>query len=120
QVATQPPVPPRQYRPKLARDLETICLKCLEKEPAKRYASALELADDLRAFLDRRPVKARRAGVLERCGRWLRRRKELAYLVGGALAAACVALLALGLWNKFNPKRTGPVTPPVQEAGLPE
>jgi hypothetical protein len=123
QVVREDPPPPRHYRPKLSRDLETICLKCLQKEPARRYASAGELAADLRAFLDGAPIKARRAGRLERFGRWVRRRKEIAYLVLGSLATACASLLALGLWNRATPKQlpaTPKITPDITKSDIAE
>jgi serine/threonine-protein kinase len=66
QVGNDPPVPPSSLRPKTSRDLETVCLKCLHKEPARRYATAGDLADDLRRFLDGVPVRARRARAWER------------------------------------------------------
>ncbi len=97
QVATQDPVPPRQVRPDCPRDLETICLKCLRKDPRDRYGSAGELASDLRRYLDGGPIKARPAGKLERLGRSLKRRKELAYLAGGALLAFGLVVLVLFL-----------------------
>src|SRR5207248_8511938 len=59
QVVGNEPVPPRRLVPKLPHDLDTICLKCLEKAPARRYASAGELADDLQRFLDSQPIRAR-------------------------------------------------------------
>jgi WD40 repeat protein len=91
QVRHQEPVPPRRLQPQVPRDLETICLKCLEKEPGKRYVSAEALADDLRRFLGDEPIKARRASPWERCARWVRRNKALA----SAVAAAAGALLAV-------------------------
>src|SRR5262249_55206637 len=62
------PTSPRRHRPEVPRDLETICLKCLEKEPGRRYADCQALADDLRRWLDGEPIAARRAGPLERLG----------------------------------------------------
>jgi serine/threonine-protein kinase len=73
QVRTQEPAPPRLVQPGTPRDLETICLKCLQKEPNRRYASAGELRDDLRRFLEGEPIHARSINVLERLGRTLDR-----------------------------------------------
>jgi WD40 repeat protein len=90
QVVADEPVPPRQLTPKLPNDLENICLKCLQKEPRKRYASAQALADDLAAYLDGRPTVARPVGRLERAWRWCRRNRALA----ASAAAAVLALVA--------------------------
>jgi formylglycine-generating enzyme required for sulfatase activity/predicted Ser/Thr protein kinase len=81
QVLGNEPVPLRRLQPKVPRDLETVCLKCLQKEPRRRYASALDLADDLRSFLDDRPIRARPVGVGERTVKWARRRPAAAALV---------------------------------------
>jgi WD40 repeat protein/Tfp pilus assembly protein PilF len=89
QVIADDPVAPSRLRPRLPRDLETICLKCLRKEPAQRYLTAEALAEDLRRSLDGRPILARRSGALERAWRWCRRNPGL------AAAAASVAILAL-------------------------
>jgi serine/threonine-protein kinase len=72
-VRTQEPIEPRRLRPEIDRDLESVCLKCLRKDPARRYASAQELADDLRRFLDGKPTVARPLGRVGRIGRWARR-----------------------------------------------
>src|SRR5262249_24375431 len=87
----QEPVPPTRLQPKLPRDLETICLKCLQKEPRRRYASAEALADDLRCYLAGEPIRARPTPLWERGLIWVRRRPMAAAL------AAVVALAAAGL-----------------------
>jgi serine/threonine protein kinase len=89
EVLSAEPVPPRQLQPKTPRDLETICLKCLRKEPGKRYASAAELADDLRRFLAHEPIRARPVPALERAVKWVKRRPTA--------AALAVALVLTGL-----------------------
>jgi WD40 repeat protein len=91
QVQTEEPVPPAQLRPKVARDLQTICLKCLQKEPSRRYLSAGALADDLRCYLAGELIRARPVSTWERGWTWAKRKPAAA----GLLAASGVAALAL-------------------------
>ncbi len=97
-VLSDEPVPPRRLNLSVPVDLETICLKCLQKEPGKRYASAADLAADLRRFLADEPIAARPVTRLERAVKWMRRRPTIAALVG---MVALVTALGLGgvLWQ---------------------
>ncbi|MAG55135.1 MAG: hypothetical protein CMJ83_02485 [Planctomycetes bacterium] len=88
QILHKEPPPPRKINPTLPRDLETICLKAMEKEPGRRYATAGELADDLRRWLDDQPILARPAGVMTRVFKLVRRRRGIAI-------AASIAILAV-------------------------
>jgi tRNA A-37 threonylcarbamoyl transferase component Bud32 len=101
QVRGREPVPPRQLRPRLERDLETICLHCLRKEPGKRYASAAELADDLRRHLNGEPVRARPVPWWERAAKWALRQPALAALL---LVSALALAALLGSWAVFTAK----------------
>ena len=99
QVVEQEPIPPSRWNAKVPRDLEVICLKCLRKEPHRRYSSATALAADLRRFERAEPITARPSGPLERSVRWLgRRRVQAAALALGTLLG--IALLGAGLWLK--------------------
>jgi len=86
-VRSREPVPPSRLRKEVPRDLETICLKCLAKEPHRRYASAAEMADDLRRFREGRPVVARPVGNIERSEMWVRRNPVVAALLALILLA---------------------------------
>jgi serine/threonine protein kinase/formylglycine-generating enzyme required for sulfatase activity len=100
QVINHDPVPPRRLQPRCPRDLETVCLKCLQKDPRKRYPSALDLAEDLQRFLAGEPIRARPTPAWERVLKWARRRPATAALIGAFLLAV-LALLA-GSWVYNN------------------
>jgi WD40 repeat protein/tRNA A-37 threonylcarbamoyl transferase component Bud32 len=100
QVVGEDPVPPRRLQPKLPRDLDTICLKCLEKSPAKRYTTSAELAEDLVRWRQLQPIRARRIGRAGRAARWCRRNPVLAAVSSAAVAAivALTAIFTYSLW----------------------
>jgi serine/threonine protein kinase len=99
QVVCDEPVPPRQLNAGVPRDLEIVCLRCLQKDPGRRYGSAADLADDLQRWRAGEPVQARPARAWERALAWVRRRPALAalLLVSGVAALALVAL-GVGLY----------------------
>jgi tetratricopeptide (TPR) repeat protein len=103
-VLSDEPVPPRRLQPTVPRDLETICLKCLRKEPGRRYATAQDLADDLRRFRAGEPVRARPVGTAERVVRWCRRHPGVAGLVA-ALVLVFLAGSAGVLWQWQKARR---------------
>lgn len=94
-VLERDPPRPSKWQPGLPQDLETICLKCLDKDPDRRYASAEALADDLRRWRQGKPILARPVGPIERVGKWCRRQPMLAALIATViLLAAALAILA--------------------------
>jgi WD40 repeat protein len=95
-VAVEEPVAPRRLRPDVPRDLEAVCLKCLEKSPGRRYASAAALADDQQRFLAGRPTQARPVGAVSRAVRWCRRHRAAAVLL--AVVGFGLPGLAVGLY----------------------
>jgi serine/threonine protein kinase/Tfp pilus assembly protein PilF len=92
------PRQPRLWNPKIDRDLATICLKCLDKDPQRRYSSALALAEDLERWLKHEPIRARRTGLVTRGRKWVRRNPSTAVLF--TLLVALAAGLGMMTWNR--------------------
>lgn len=101
QILHSEPPPPRSMRADLPRYLETIILRCLSKEPAQRYATAQELADDLRAFLEERPIKARRPRLAERGVRWVRKRRHFVNVAAASVAASLLLVIGLAFGQRL-------------------
>ena len=104
QVQFAGPVAPRTLRPEVPRDLETICLKCLEKVPEHRYPSATALAEELRRFLDGKPIEARPVAPAEQFWRWARRKPMIAGLLASVLALLVVGT-AVSTWFGLDARR---------------
>jgi WD40 repeat protein len=98
QVVELEPIPPRQLNAPVGRDLDTICLKCLEKRPERRYSSVRELADELGRVVDGRPILARPVGLPERASRWFRRRPAIAALIAAILLVAVTGVAGV-IWQ---------------------
>src|SRR5262249_29772634 len=107
QIVTDEPRPPRKLNDAIPRDLETVVLKCLAKEPGRRYPTALELADDLQRWLDGVPVRARPVSTGERAWRWCRRNPAVAGLAAGFLLALLIGLVSVTLqWQRAEANAT--------------
>jgi serine/threonine protein kinase len=117
QVLQEEPRPPRRLNDKVPRDLETICLKCLRKEPARRYATARELADDLRRYLAGEPVRARPVGRAARVWRWCRRNPVPAGLLVAVSLGSAFGLAYLS-WLSDNLVRSTALTSAAQTAEM--
>ncbi len=104
QVIEQDPVSPSRVQFRVPRDLETICMKCLQKEPKKRYATAKDMAEDLKRYLAGEPIRARRTPPIERTVKWARRHPTLASL--SAVGALLIAGMIGGGWWYLDHKRT--------------
>jgi WD40 repeat protein/Tfp pilus assembly protein PilF len=102
-VIDDEPSAPRALNPEVDRDLEAVCLKCLRKDPRERYGSALELADDLRRYLEGRSIRVRRATTVERAWRWCRRNP----VVAGLLASVGLLIVAIAIVSSVSAARLG-------------
>ncbi len=113
QVTSKEAIPPTRLRPEVPADLETICLRCLQKEPAKRYANCFELAEDLHRYLAGEPILARPTGRAERLWRWCKRNPKLAIssaailvlLVSGCIGSTWAALTIASERNQKENER---------------
>ena len=121
QVIGDEPVPPGRLNPKVPRDLETICLKCLHKDPQRRYLTAKALAADLKRFQRNEPITARRAGPIERATKWVRRHPTTAAMMAASLFLVML-LLGGSLWFAVQQarRRDGVSTDLKEIAGLQE
>ena len=104
QLLTEEPVPPSRLQPQMSRDLETICLRCLQKDPSRRYSGAGALADDLRRYLDGKPIHARPTPSWERVEKWTRRHPGAAMVLAVSTLAA-VVLVASSLASNARLRR---------------
>jgi len=113
------PRKPRLLSPKIDRDLNTICLKCLEKDPKRRYASALALAEDLERWLKHEPIRARRTGIFTRGKKWLRRNPSIAVMAAMLLVLAVP--LGVMIWKNESERSifSNPAPPEKSIAVLP-
>ncbi|MDR3622514.1 MAG: protein kinase [Paludisphaera borealis] len=104
QITNEEPTPPSRHEPLLPRDLETIVLKAMAKEAGNRYATAHEMAEDLRRFLDDQPILARRPSPLERAWRWTRRHRTIAASLGAflVLATVCLSMSTFVIWKALS------------------
>src|SRR5881394_385572 len=110
------PRPPRLLNPKIDRDLSTICLKCLEKDPKRRYASAVALADDLERWLKHEPIRARRTGLITRGRKWVRRNPTSALLAASLIALAAAA--GWMIWKSDELSRASQFNPPEKSIAI--
>ncbi len=113
QVVHEEPVPPVRLNPRVPLDLQTICLKCLNKEPLERYTTAQALEEDLRRFERGEPIKARPVGPVERGLRWARRRPALSLALGTGLLLGSALVVTLIWWygQRTAPRRQRVRTP---------
>jgi tRNA A-37 threonylcarbamoyl transferase component Bud32 len=119
QVLNEEPAAPRLLNPQIDGDLETILLKCLAKDPARRYATAQALAADLGAFLEGRPIQARRPSLAEQAARWLRKNRRAAFLVTAPSAAAVLAAVAaIAGWFYYQARQQGTINVPPDRSPL--
>ncbi|WP_171472736.1 WD40 repeat domain-containing serine/threonine protein kinase [Frigoriglobus tundricola] len=109
QIESADPRPPRTLDDRVPKDLETICLKCLRKEPGRRYASAAELAADLRRYLAREPIRARPVGRGERLVLWARRNPALAIAIGLAAILLVMATAVSVAWAHHADRQSGEI-----------
>jgi serine/threonine protein kinase len=114
QVLNDEPQPPRRVEPSIPRDLETVCLKAMAREPGRRYQKAGELAEDLRRFLQGEPVRAAPPGSWERSVRWARRHRAGVWGLTGSAASLCVGVVLAVLFLQPGP---APIPPPLPPPG---